>query len=193
MAATKPLDISLAQRREPQEPLLTHDRLGRRIKGPCLVWTGVLPKDGYPRITHRRSFGMAPQLVHRVAYAIGTGVSLDRIKEVPPLDHLCRRPACSAVAHLEPTTRPENLRRGNPNQNERKDRCDAGHLFSDENTYVRPSGNRQCRECKRVADREWYRRRNRPDLIGKPPTRENGRPRTSNNDPKPRRDWQDGT
>jgi hypothetical protein len=172
---------------------MTHDRLGRPLIGPCLVWTGKLPKDGYPRIQHK-TWAPVPQLVHRVAYALATGHPLDDLKSIPTLDHLCRTPACSAAGHLEPKSRAENLAIGNPNQNERKEICDNGHPFTKANTYVRPSGNRECRECKRVIAREHYRRKARPDLIGKPPTLVGGgRPQTANNSPKPRRNWQDGT
>lgn len=191
MPPSKPLDVVLYERRFPRNPPLTFDRLDRRLIGPCLIWAGKIPKDGYPRLKHRT--WAAPQLVHRVAYAMATGHLLADLPSIPTLDHLCRTPACSAVAHLEPKSRAENLAIGNPNQNERKEACDEGHLFTPENTYVRPNGNRQCRECKRKSDRESYRRKNRPDLIGKPPLHNHGRPRTSANPPKPRRDWQDGT
>lgn len=171
---------------------MTHDRLGRPLVGPCLIWTGKLPKDGYPRITHR-TWPQVPQLVHRIAYAIAHGHPLEELKELPTIDHLCRTPACSAAAHLELAGHDENLRRGNPNQNERKEVCDNGHPFDDSNTYVRPGGNRECRECKREIAREWYRRKNRPDLVGAPPTHSFGRPQTVYRDAKPRRNWADGT
>jgi hypothetical protein len=191
MPPSKPLDVVLFVGRVPKTPPFTIDRLGRPLIGPCLIWTGKLPKDGYPRIKHRT--WKAPQLVHRVAYALACGRPLEDLADIPTLDHLCRTPACSAAAHLEPKTRAANLEIGNPNQNERKESCDAGHPFSGENTYVRPNGNHQCRECKRESDRESYRRKNRPDLVGKPPLHNHGRPRTSANDAKPRRNWQDGT
>jgi hypothetical protein len=192
MPPSKPLDVVLFERRVPRTPPITTDRMGRPLVGPCLVWTGKLPKDGYPRIRHL-IWPKAPQLVHRVAYAMATGHPLTDLPSIPTLDHLCRTPACSAAAHLEPVTRRENVIRGNPNQNEVKARCESGHPFSEENTYVRPNGNRQCRTCKRRADRESYRRKHRPDLVGKPPTSNFGRPRSSQNKPKPRRNWQDGT
>lgn len=171
---------------------MTHDRLGRPLIGPCLIWTGKLPKDGYPRLKHLT--WKAPQLVHRVAYAIATGHPLSDLSSIPTIDHLCRTPACSASAHLEPVGHDINLERGNPNQNERKEACDGGHPLTPENTYVTPGGNRNCRECKRISAREWYRRKMRPDLIGKPPTLIGvGRPQTSDNAPNPRRKWEDGT
>lgn len=193
MPPSKPLDVVLAMRRTPTAPAITHDRLGRPLVGPCLIWTGKLPKDGYPRLTHR-TWRQVPQLVHRVAYALATGHPLSDIKTIPELDHLCRTPACSAFGHLEPVTRKANLERGNSNPNERKTHCDKGHEFTADNTYAKPDGTRECRECKKVAAREWYRRKHRPDLIGRPPSIDvPGRPRTVFRDPKPRRNWQGGT
>ena len=192
MRTSKPLDIVLATRRQLADPPMTHDRLGRPLVGPCLVWTGKLPKDGYPRLMHK-TWAPVPQLVHRVAYALATGHPLDDLKSIPTLDHLCRTPACAAAAHLEPKSRRENLLIGNGNQNEIKTHCDQAHEFTPENTYADPRGNRQCRECKREWARESYRRKHRPDLVGKPPIHTNGRPRTVFRDPKPRRNWQDGT
>jgi len=171
---------------------MSHDRLGRPLIGPCLIWTGAVPKDGYPRLTHRPTW-RAPQLVHRVAYAIYIGHPLEDLAAIRRLDHLCRTPACSSGAHLEPVTGKENVLRGNGNQNEIKTRCDSGHEFTPENTYAKPDGAHQCRECKRRGAREWYRRKARPDLIGKPPLHSNGRPQTVKRAPRPRRDWQDGT
>lgn len=178
-------------RRVQADPPFTHDRYGRPMIGPCLVWTGKPPADGYPRMTHKT--WKAPQLVHRVAYALATGHPLDALPDIPTLDHLCRTPMCSAAAHLEPKSRAENLAIGNPNQNERKEVCDNGHPFSEENTYVRPGGTRECRICKREISRESWRRKNRPDLVNQPPMHPNGRPQTVTREPKPRRSWNDGT
>jgi hypothetical protein len=192
MPPSKPLDVVLAMRRTITDPPFTHDRYGRPLIGPCLVWNGKLPKNGYPMLTHR-TWPQIPQLVHRVAYALATGHPLAELWTIPTLDHLCRTPACSAFEHLEPKTRAENLAIGNPNQNERKDECDNGHPFSPENTYVRPNGNRDCRRCKRKVARESWRRKNRPDLVGKDPLHSNGRPQTVVREPKARRHWTDGT
>lgn len=147
---------------------MTHDRLGRPLIGPCLLWTGKIPKDGYPRMKNRE-LGTSPQLVHRVSYAIAQGIPFAEIKTIPLLDHLCRVPACSAALHVEPVTCAENLRRGDGNQNVGKTVCVNGHEFTPENTYWRRNGGRDCIKCKRRAARESWRRLNRPDLVGVPP------------------------
>lgn len=147
---------------------MTHDRLGRPLIGPCLVWTGKLPKDGYPRLT-RIHIWSSPQLVHRVAYAMANGIPLKDLKSVPGLDHLCRTPACSAATHLEPVPQAENNRRGDGNQNVGKTECIKGHPFDAANTIQRKGGNRGCRTCKAEQTRDSWRRKHRPDLVGAPP------------------------
>lgn len=34
--------------------------------------------------------------------------------------------------------------------------CKRGHEFTDENTYLCPNGKRNCKECRRIANRRWY-------------------------------------
>lgn len=145
--------------------------------GPCLIWTGKPPKDGYPRMNNREFGVKAPQLVHRVSYALTHGIPWSDMPNIPVIDHLCRVPMCSSAAHLEPVTHAENLRRGDINQNAGKTACDNGHPFDDENTHVQPDGGRHCRTCKRDASREAYRRKYRPDLVGAPVPEGRGRPR----------------
>lgn len=144
---------------------MTHDRLGRPLIGPCLIWTRKLPKDGYPRVK-RQELGKSPRLVHRIAYALAHDLAMDAVP--PELDHLCRVPACSSPDHLEPVTRKENLARGDGNQNAGKEVCDNGHPFDAANTIMRKRGGRSCRACKRIQDRDSWRRKNRPDLVGEP-------------------------
>jgi hypothetical protein len=165
MPAPKPVKEVLLNRDE-TEPPTTHDRLGRPLVGPCLIWRGKIPKDGYVRITNREFKTKSPQLLHRVAYGVAHGIPL---AEVPPeLDHLCHVPAWTTAPHLEPVTRKENLLRGDGNQNLNKTECDQGHPFDAANTIHRKGGGRACRACKNVADRESWRRKNRPDLVGQP-------------------------
>lgn len=114
--------------------------------GEC--WVSIRPHNPlrwkYPKIyvdgQHRE--------VHAIAYDILVG-------PIPPgyvHDHLCRVPACWRPSHLESVTNGENVLRGfgPPAMNARKTHCKRGHAFTKENTYVRPSGHRNCRICTRV-------------------------------------------
>ncbi len=136
----------------------------------CLIWRGPrYQHGGYGRFYVPSGQPNVPgrsYRAHRVAYAwaIGDTESI--------LDHLCHDPincqldvqgwcihrACVNPEHLEPTTRGENVRRGIPGSplwhplgNSLKQVCAHGHEFTEENTYINPRGERQCRTCLREA------------------------------------------
>lgn len=130
------------------------DRLARLITktaAGCWEWAGARDEQGYGRFKLARDGGR-PRWVraHRWVYEQLVG-------QVPPglqLDHLCRNRACVNPAHLEPVTNRINWLRGeSPSAvSYRTDTCTAGHPFTPENTYIRPSrpNQRECRECKRA-------------------------------------------
>ena len=116
----------------------------------CWLWTGATRGTlGYgTRSLHGRMV-----LVHRAAYEVLIGP----VPKGLELDHLCRQPRCLNPAHLEPVTRRENSRRGDPTPltiNGAKTHCIRGHRFDEQNTYVRIGRpGRDCRRC-------WAVRRN---------------------------------
>ncbi len=119
----------------------------------CILWTTSLDSDGYGRMTwHGERFVKA----HRVAWMEQVGP----IPEGMVIDHLCRTPCCVYVGHLEPVTERENLLRGNGimAQRARQTECVNGHPFDAENTYLRPTGGRACRECRRAINRRYKER-----------------------------------
>lgn len=145
----------------------------------CHIWQGPrYPHGGYGRFyvpSGELNIPGKTYRAHRVAYAWAFG-DTEFI-----LDHLCHDPiqcqldargwcihrACVNPEHLEPTTRGENVRRGIPGSplwhplgNTLKQICDHGHEFTEENTYVNPRGERQCRTCARETTRR-YNDRNR--------------------------------
>jgi hypothetical protein len=100
----------------------------------CWIWKGFVRK-GYGQYSGTHA--------HRVSFQFYCG-------PIPPgleLDHLCRNPLCVNPDHLEPVTRAENMRRRSVAQTH----CKHGHEFTPENTYMMPSGGRQCRACNRNA------------------------------------------
>lgn len=137
------------------EPPTTHDRLGRPLIGPCLIWTGATDPQGYGRIgLGGRRDGVG--FTHRAAYELLTG---ETCPDVP--DHLCRVPACASPAHLEAVTQQENIRRGGWGiENARRKamtHCKRGHEYTPDNVYViRQTGSRQCMTCKRDGQRARY-------------------------------------
>jgi hypothetical protein len=114
----------------------------------CVLWPGPLFPSGYGRIR----VGGRSTNAHRVIYEMTSG------GPVPPdlyMDHLCRVRPCVNPDHLEPVTPGENTYRGFEVKQEKDPRafCRNGHSW-DANTYLRPSGHRDCRVCirQRVAD-----------------------------------------
>jgi hypothetical protein len=118
----------------------------------CWLWTAARSGDGYGHIKIDGRMMKA----HRVAYEMAHGT----IPEGLDVDHLCRQPLCVRPEHLEPVSRRTNILRGigYTAQQAAKTHCKHGHPFSDENTYITPSGSRQCRRCNRAAVDRYQRR-----------------------------------
>lgn len=119
----------------------------------CLVWLGKIERGGY---------GVAwwngrQRLLHRVSYEVSKG----SIPHGASLDHLCRVRCCINPEHLEPVSIKVNilLGQGIAALNSRKTHCRNGHPFSEDNTYIYPSGDRSCRICGRNAFNAWYKRK----------------------------------
>lgn len=156
MPAYRPAHVVLAAHLRETPAPTTHDRLGRPLVGPCLIWTRAADGKGYG-VMGNKDFGSTKlQRVHRVSYALATGVAPDRISEIPELDHLCRVPLCAAPRHLEPTTHAENIRRGDWRAHGHETECRKGHPYDDANTYRRRRGGRDCRACHRERTRGYY-------------------------------------
>lgn len=121
--------------------------------GGCWLWTGALKPTGYGVASAGLGSSTA---AHRLAYESEVGP----IPAGLEIDHLCRNRACVNPMHMEVVTHAENLRRARAHRNleaanlrrKTKPLCPQGHEYSTENTYIRPSGWRECRTCR--ADRE---------------------------------------
>lgn len=109
----------------------------------CWDWIGSLDKGGYG---HFRLHGKIIR-AHRFSYEYYIGPIAENLQ----LDHLCRNRRCTNPKHLEPVSQKENILRGESLQaiNARKSHCKNGHEFSLNNIYLRRSGGRVCKECKK--------------------------------------------
>lgn len=123
----------------------------------CWLWMGAL-NQGYGVYTS----GGKARKAHRVSYQEIVGP----IPECLTLDHLCRVRNCVNPDHLEPVSVRINTMRGfGPSAlNEVKTSCRNGHDFDESNTYIRPDGNRGCRQCRTAAGLRYY-YRNKPARI----------------------------
>jgi hypothetical protein len=122
----------------------------------CWGWTGrFFTTTGYTmfHMISPKHGRWQPTTGHRVAYELYVGP----IPEGLVIDHLCRNRGCVNPAHMEPVTRGENVRRGEAPSavSVRENRCQRGHEFTPENTFIRSNraGKRECRECIRARDR----------------------------------------
>lgn len=117
----------------------------RGYSTPCRVWQGFVTPKGYGQTTVRGKNWKA----HRLAFASLVGP----IPEGMTLDHLCMVKLCCNPEHLEPVTAVENTRRAYESDIKwgapRHIHCKRGHPFSEQNTYIRPDGSRECSTCKR--------------------------------------------
>jgi hypothetical protein len=139
--------------------------------GDCWLWRGYVMKNGY---------GMCDQrtLVHRFSWETVHGP----IPAGLVIDHICRVRNCVRPDHLRVVTQRENvLAPGSESPAATKaaqERCVHNHLFSSENTRIRPNGTRACISCNRQAARHQYQRRKSVGacrICFRPP--ENGRTR----------------
>lgn len=117
----------------------------------CWEWQRIRNVWGYGRF----NVGGTESLAHRFSYELHIGPIPDGLV----LDHLCRNPCCVNPSHLEPVTTAENLRRGDVARSAfskpLRAHCPQGHPYDEHNTYWRPDGGRDCRECMRRRSREY--------------------------------------
>ena len=124
------------------------DKVNVGLPSECWEWQASTISGGYGQF---RFEGKKYQ-AHRFMFSLING-GVDKTKV---LDHLCRNRACVNPFHMEEVSNEENLLRGEINTN--KTECKYGHPFDEENTYIRPDGNRQCRTCHKENSRKYYHR-----------------------------------
>jgi len=114
-----------------------------RGPGGCLLWTAGKGNLGHGRFWHEGRLGGA----HRFAWEATHGP----IPAGLEIDHLCRRPSCVNVAHLEAVTPAVNSqRRSRDLVADRGGGCKHGHDASEYKRYEYAYGSfLMCRACMR--------------------------------------------
>lgn len=134
------------------------DKIEVNAKTECWEWTACKNTKGYG------SFGVSKKtvLAHRYAYEhivgpIPNGLELDHHRLNPGEGSARCSRSCVNPGHLEAVTHSENVKRGRSGEYQRiKTHCSKGHEFTEDNTYLRPTGGRQCMECQRQSKRDRY-------------------------------------
>lgn len=142
----------LAMREEDLIEALALRRFEKAIsKAPdgCWHWTGAIDRrDGYGHFYPGRGATIA---AHRFAYECARGP----VPDGKVIDHVCRCRHCVNPEHLRAVDNVTNVMCGIgvTAVNARKETCKHGHPLEGDNLYIRPNGERDCKECRRSANR----------------------------------------
>lgn len=123
----------------------------------CWRWTGTVDSWGYGRMAGNAGAGIHRFMYRETVGEIPDGLDLDHGCHNIDLDcpggTRCLHRRCVNPDHLEPVTRKVNVRRAQTvvRKGGRAGHCNKGHAYDDENTYVSPKGQRNCRACNRAA------------------------------------------
>ncbi len=116
----------------------------------CWLWISTVGRGGYGQFWLRGKTLAA----HRVSYShhigpIPDGYTIDHIEAA------CSSRSCVSPGHLRAISNKANILAGSGAAaiNARKTECKHGHPFDEENTYLRLSGGRLCKECGRLRRR----------------------------------------
>ena len=108
----------------------------------CWYWIASLDNDKYGKFAYKSKNISA----HRFSFYLMNGYY------PPVVRHTCDTPTCVNPYHLQAGTQQENcldtVERGR-HKNAAKTACHKGHEFTKENTYLYPSGRRDCRACRK--------------------------------------------
>jgi len=129
-------------------------------KTGCWIWTGTYDDKGYSQL-----FLKQEKITRKATKISGHRFSYLTLKgKIPPgmqIDHICRTRGCVNPEHLRLVTPRENvlLGIGPAAEHASKVACVNGHPFTIENTYVWKGKFRKCRECRRIKQADYHKRK----------------------------------
>lgn len=144
-------DPRVAKHVHPEIPPLIRFFNKVEIADTCWDWQAYLDDEGYGHFW----FDHTMKLAHVFLYELLEGP----IPEGMELDHLCRNRACVNPSHVQPVIHLENIRRGDSGKPQSsRTHCPAGHPYDEVNTYISPTGHRNCRICRSRRANEYHKR-----------------------------------
>lgn len=124
-----------------------------RSAGPtgCWPWAGQPNSGGYGQFTVKKADRFREVIAHRWLLEQLLGRKLSPVRGEEDACHSCNNPVCCNPLHLYVDTRSGNMRyaveTGRHVQSS-KTHCPANHEYTEENTYIKPNGERCCRACR---------------------------------------------
>jgi hypothetical protein len=109
-----------------------------KTKDECWLWTGAKTRkyNGYGLFWPERR---TTRTAHSVAFELTYGY-----KPKEDVHHTCRVRLCCNPNHLDDLTRKEHMQ-----ETFNITFCAHGHEYTKENTYIKPNGCRDCKQCKK--------------------------------------------
>lgn len=136
------------------------------MRGPdeCWPWTAHIRADGYGQFWDGRQNTVAQRIAFALTYGpVPANMTVDHAchsRDLGCAGGVCAHRRCVNPGHLEAMTNAENVARGRQGARQRaRTHCPHGHPYSGANLYVRPDGDRVCRECARASWRAYHARR----------------------------------
>lgn len=145
----------------------TEDRFWSKVSvkdlESCWLWIASTNGNGYGQFMFMVNGRWKPVAAHRVSYEMTFGEIFSGLH----IDHLCRNKLCVNPHHLEAVTQEENNKRMGLTINNLgqymprgsnefivplRTCCRKGHEFTEETTYTKSDGRRQCRICRRMRE-----------------------------------------
>ena len=131
------------------------ENISAKSNQECWNWIGCMDENGYGIISIKiRKYVYINLGAHRLSYLIFNGCLVSNLI----VCHSCDNPSCVNYFHLKQKTYKENMEdkinKGRHHE-QRVTHCPFGHEYSEENTYMTPSGSRKCRVCTKRIKNEY--------------------------------------
>lgn len=140
---------------ETREQLKNYLITNRVIKGDC--WTHPFKiRRGYSQLKYKNK----TYNVSRLSAFLYLDFNLEDSREICHKNNICKYKSCWNPNHLYIGYHVDNMQdmiemgKGAAGINKNKTHCNKGHEFNLKNTYIRPNGNRTCRECNKLIARD---------------------------------------